>query len=128
MGARPKAFDEKPIHVSFRPAVLQDTQSLVGSVSASYKVSPWLITNSAPDQAIWNPSQIQHNGLFWYMDAGGAVQAVNLEVELQFQFKKPLVDRATSITPARSLAYAIEDASPDGIEGGNDGITIPIAH
>lgn len=128
MGARPKTFDEKPITVSWKPSVLQDSQNLVGSVASSYKISPWLITNSAPDSALWNPSTIQHNGLLWWMEAPGTPQQFEMEVELQFQFKKPLVDRATTSVPATGLSYAIPDASPDGIEGGSDGITIPIAH
>lgn len=126
MGARPKAFDEKPITVTWKPSVLQDSQSLVGSVASSYKISPWLGTNSAPDSAVWNPSQIQHNGLKWWMDAPGTAQQLQMEVELQFQFKKPLVTLPASLTLAAPLVYAVIDASPDGIEGGNDGITIPL--
>lgn len=128
MGARPKTFDEKPISVSFKPSVLQDSQSLVGSVASSYKISPWLGTNSAPDSAVWNASQIQHNGLKWWMDCPGLAQNIQMEVELQFQFKKPLVTLPASITLASPMVYAVIDASPDGIEGGNDGITIPILH
>lgn len=128
MGARPRSFDEKPISVSFKPSVLQDSQSLVGSVASSYKVSPWLGTNSAPDSALWNPSQIQHNGIKWFMDAPGVAQNLQLEVELQFQFKKPLVALPAGPTTALPVMYAVIDASPDGIEGGNDGITIPVAH
>jgi len=127
MGCRPRVFDEKAISISWSPAVLQSTQSLVGDVASSYKVSPWLSTNAAPDSAVWNPSQIQHNGIFWYMWTQTApLVAYSVEVELQFEFKKPLLDRPTTSILATRLPYAVMDASPDGIEGGSDGLTIPI--
>jgi len=127
MGCRPRVFDEKAISISWSPAVLQSTQSLVGDVASSYKVSPWLSTNAAPDSAVWNPSQIQHNGIFWYMWTQTApLVAYSVEVELQFEFKKPLLDRPTTSILASTLPYAVMDASPDGIEGGSDGLTIPL--
>jgi len=127
MGARPRSFDEKPISVTWTPAVLQASQSLLGDIPASYKISPWLSTNSVPDSAVWNPSQVQHNGIFWYMWTQSApLVAYSMEVEIQFEFKKPLLDRPTTTILARTLPYAVMDASPDGIEGGSDGLTIPI--
>lgn len=125
MGARPRAYDERPVSVTFTPAVLNDSQNSIGSIASSYRISPWLITNSAPDQVAWNPSQVQHIGMFWYLETPGAVQAVNLEIECQFEFKKPLIDISPS-PPALTLPYAVLDASPDGVEGGTDGITIPL--
>jgi len=126
MGCRPRSFDERPISVNWSPAVLQSTQTLIGDVASAYKVSPWLSTNSTPDSAVWNPSTVQHNGIFWYMWTQTApFVAYSVEVELQFQFKKPLLDRPTTAILARSLPYAVMDASPDGIEGGSDGLTIP---
>lgn len=122
LGAKPHAFDEKPISVSFSPAVLQDTQSLVGSVASSYKVSPWLITNANPDVGLWNPSNVQHNGLIWYMETPGGVQRFDLDIELQFEYKKPLIDNMVSSTPALGLVYPLLNDSPDGIVGGSDGL------
>lgn len=127
MGARPRAYDEKPISVSWAPSVLNDAQNSIGSIASSYRISPWLITNSGPDQPAWNPSQVQHNGLFWYVETGGVTQAINLELECQFEFKKPLVE-GTGATSASTLSYAVIDASPDGVEGGTDGITLPLGH
>jgi len=127
MGARPRSFDEKPISISWSPAVLQSTQSLLGDVASQYKISPWLNTNSTPDSAVWNPSLVQHNGLFWYMYTQSVpLVAYTVEVEIQFEFKKPLLDRPLTTILARTLPYAVMDASPDGIEGGSDGITIPL--
>jgi len=127
MGARPRSFDEKPISVVWSPSVLQSTQSILGDVASSYKISPWLSTNASPDSGVWNPSQIQHNGIFWWMYTQSVpIVSYSMSVEIQFEFKKPLVDRPLSMTLARALPYAVMDASPDGIEGGPDGITIPL--
>lgn len=129
MGAKPRTFDEKPISVTWTPAVLTTSQSLLGDVASQYKLSPWLNTNSTPDSASWNPSLIQHNGIFWWMYSQSVpTVAYSMEVEIQFEFKKPLLDRPMTTTLAVTLPYAVMDASPDGIEGGSDGITIPIAH
>lgn len=128
MGARPVELDEKPITRSWRPSVLQNVQTLVGQVSAHYNVSPWLITNSAPDQGVWNPSTVQHNGIVWYVEQGGVPNTTYyMEVEINFEFKKPLIDVAPAAAPGLVLPYATLDASPDGVEGGTDGITIPLA-
>lgn len=127
MGARPRSFDEKPISITWSPSVLQASQSLLGDIPSTYKISPWLSTNSVPDSAVWNPSQVQHNGIFWYMFTQSApLVAYSMEVEIQFEFKKPLLDRPTTAILARTLPYAVMDASPDGIEGGSDGLTIPL--
>lgn len=125
MGARPRAYDEKPVTVTWTPSVLNDSQNSIGSIASAYRISPWLITNSGPDAVAWNASQVQHNGLFWYLETPGQTQAVNLEIECQFEFKKPLIDISPA-PPALTLAYATLDASPDGVEGGTDGISIPL--
>lgn len=127
LGARPRAFDERPLNTTWSPTVLNDSQNNLGSVAASYRVSPWLITNLAPDSVGWSPSFVQHNGIMWYMETPGVVQQIYVEIECQFEFKKPLIDISPA-APALTLAYAVLDASPDGVEGGTDGITIPLEH
>lgn len=127
-GARPRALDEKPISVFFKPAVLGESRINAGvPQAANYVVSPWLSTNQNPTApGVWNPSEVSHQGLKWYIEQGGAVQKVYVEVEIQFKFEKPLFPTLAA-TPARGLQYAVLDASPDGIEGGQDGITIPLS-
>jgi len=127
MGARPYAIDEKPFHVSWRPSVLTEDQNAgLGSLGTQYKVSPWLSTAGNPGApGVWIPSQVLHKGVTWFMEQSGNTIAVYLEVEVQFQFKKPLFDMVPSPTNALGLQYGKIDASPDGIEGGTDGITIP---
>jgi len=126
-GARPVALDEKPVSRFFKPAVLGESRINAGiPQAANYIKSPWLSTNQNPTApGVWNPSEVSHQGIKWYIEQGGAVQKVYVEVELQFQFMKPLFPTLAA-TPAQGLVYAKLDASPDGIEGGQDGITIPL--
>jgi len=127
MGAKPRAFDERPITVTWRPSVLTNDQSLGGGVQASqYKVSPWLNTNrNATNPGAFAPSDINHLGIKWYMEQGNPQgYQFSVEVTIQFQFKKPLIDLLTS-APSVGLTYAEVDASPDGVVGGTDGISIP---
>lgn len=128
MGAKAHAFDEKPVTATWRPSVLQEDLNLAGAASATqYKVSPWLSTNAnATNPGAWAPSTVAHQGLKWYIEEpSGSATAVLVEVEIQFQFKKPLMP-SLAANPALGLQYAVVDASPDGVEGGTDGITIPL--
>jgi len=129
MGARPAKFSTNTRTITWKPSALVEMYAGVGAMSpAAYKTSPWLSTNANPLDATWTPSVIPHTGLKWYIEEGnGVAYAVDIDVELQFQFRKPLVIANANI-PASGLAYAILDASPDGIEGGSDGITMPLAH
>lgn len=138
MGARPKNLDEKPITISWAPTVLTVDMTAPGGASqpGSYKVSPWLNTSSntvAP--GVWNANSIDHLGVYWYVESvsygGSGGLPYQIDVEVQFEFKKPLWS-APGSTVAIGLVPAILDASPDGVEGGSDGITVPyntpIAH
>lgn len=128
MGARPVRFDEKPVSVTWRPSVLTEDLNTAGAASATqYKVSPWLSTNAnATNPGVWAPSRVAHQGLKWYIEEFSAsVTAVQWEIELQFQFKKPLFPSLSAI-PSKTMEYAVIDQSPDGVEGGSDGITIPL--
>lgn len=109
MGARPRQCDEKPISVSWRPSVLNQAESVGGSQPSQYNISPWLST-SHPD--------VLHNGLFWYAEQvlfGGQAQIYHAEVEMQFEFKKPLLYATSSSVPALSAVAAIRDNSSNGI-------------
>lgn len=128
-GARPIALDEKPVSVTWTPAVLNETLNAAGAGSASgFKVSPLLATNgNATNPGVWIPSTVAHLGLKFYIEQGGAAQTTTVEIEVQFAFSKPIwpVLAASNALP---MVYATPDASPDGIEGGTDGITIPLPH
>lgn len=127
-GARPRALDEKPISVFFKPAVLGESRINAGIPQAStYVVSPWLSTAQNPTSpGAWNPSEVSHQGIKWYIEQAGAVQKVYVEIEIQFKFVKPLFPTLAA-QPAVGLQYAVLDNSPDGIEGGQDGQTVHIS-
>lgn len=122
-GARPRAFDEKPISVTFKPAVLNAVLNTVAaSTYGGYRVSPLLSTNQNATSGLpFVASAIAHQGLKWYIDTAGSGLNVIMEVEVQFQFFKPLWASLASAVP-RGLSYATINDSPDGIVGGNDGV------
>lgn len=122
-GARPIAFDEKPISIMFKPAVLNAVlNSVAGSTYGGYRTSPLLSTNqNATTAGAWQASAVAHQGIKWYMDTAGTALNVIIEVEVQFQFYKPIWTTLAS-TPAKGLVYAETNDSPDGIVGGNDGV------
>lgn len=127
MGAKPIQLDEKNITISWRPSVLESAMYLPGGAGASsaskYKISPWLTTTASNvSPGVFVASAIDHLGVYWYVDqslVGGYQYSV--ECEVQFQFKKPLINLLTSIeaTPARPAPL---NDSPDGVVGGGDGI------
>lgn len=126
-GAKPHAFDEKPISVSWKPSVLNEVQTAgLLSAGSGYKISPLLATDANPNNpGAWVASSVNHLGIKWYMECTGTSLGVNLEAEVQFEFYKAVMPSLSSV-PARGLQYAVLDASPDGVEGGTDGITIPL--
>lgn len=127
MGARPIEYDNRGRTITWRPSVIMDAEVGVAGSPAAYKVSPWLATNATPGApGVWNPSTVAHKGLKWYVEAPaiGNAQTVYVEVELQFQFKKPLVNITAGATEAIPGSYPELDNSPDGVVGGTDGITL----
>lgn len=97
MGAKPHRFDDKTLVVKYRPGVslvssaAQTTQNINGVV----KISPWINTRGNIDAA--DPpdiSDVDHFGLWWILDAkglpGDANYQYDLDVQVDFQFRKPL--------------------------------------
>lgn len=126
MGAKPIQLDEKNLTVSWRPSVLESVMYASGGVGASsaskYQISPWLTTsadNVSP--GVFIPSGIDHLGCYWYVDQlipQGYQYTV--ECEVQFQFKKPLINLVSGVS-AVPVNVAPINNSPDGIVGGGDG-------
>lgn len=136
MGARPRNLDEKALTISWAPTVLAASMTAPGAAPTTqpgqYKVSPWLTTSAnTVSPGVWVPNDIDHLGVYWYVEStsygGTGGLPYQIDVEVQFEFKKPLCVLFGS-TAAVNLVPAVLDASPDGIEGGSDGITIPIMH
>lgn len=132
MGARPRQLDEKPITVSWAPSVLMaDATATTAGLAigaSSYKISPWLSTQANPGSPTWAASSVDHFGLFWYVDSilGGASITYQVDMEVQFQFKKPLFVLVPSHTPAIAATVLSLDSSSDGIADGRDrGVIVP---
>lgn len=122
-GARPHAFDEKPIVIKWRPSVLNEIQGGGQlAVGAGYHISPFLSTNSNPtNPGVWTPSTINHLGIKWFMETQGSFLNIFVEAEVQFEFTKPIYPQLSS-TVAQTLKYAVLNDSSDGIVGGPDGV------
>lgn len=124
MGAKPVSFDEKPIKISWRPSVLTGDTTAPGVLgSAQYKISPWLSTSANPLVNPWNPSTVDHLGVLWFVEqlfAPAEGITYNAEVEVQFQFKKPLMPASDGALSARKVVVAQLDNSRDGIIDGPD--------
>lgn len=111
MGARPRQVDERPISIAWAPTVLTVDDTLAGPLPAQYKTSPWLSSDVA---------NVAHNGVYWYVDQQfGGGTFYQAEIEVQFEFKKPLWGTVSSM-PAVGVVVAQLDNSSDGIVGGND--------
>jgi len=128
MGARPKQLDEKNMSVTWAPSVLESVMYSSGGAGAAssskYKISPWLATTAnnispGPQPA----SGIDHLGIYWYVDQLSPVgYQYTVECEVQFQFKKPVVNLLTTTAHAIPVQVATLNDSPDGVVGGGDGI------
>lgn len=97
-GARPKRLDDKIVSVSYKPSVLQFARdaSVVAPNNAwsMPKTSPWLATNAVNDDEPaggggFAPNTIDHLGLIWYVEAGGDHIFYQLDVVVEYEFRKP---------------------------------------
>lgn len=132
MGCIPHVCDNKPFVVRFKPAVNESVlaTSAPSALFSKVKLAPWLSTNQAAGGGTWSPNAIPHSGLAWFMEqaASGNTPTYGIDIEVQFQFLKPLVELTPQTAPPALVKLAEIDASPDGIQGGGDGLSVPIAH
>lgn len=126
MGARPHQLDEKNFTVTWSPSVLESSMygaGLANTAPSKYLVSPWLSTTAVPIQpGAFVASGIDHLGLYWFCEqvvTGQTITQYQVEVEVQFQFKKPLAN-ALSATEAIPALVAELNTSKDGVVGGSD--------
>lgn len=118
MGAKAHTFDEKVKPVSWRPSVLADTATNAAGLASQpnkYMISPWLSTTANAISPAFVASQVDHLGIYWYVEqafAGG--YGYTIEVEVQFQFKKPIW-QAVAGPQAQPAQLATLDGSKDGI-------------
>lgn len=124
-GARPFAIDNKPFTITFSPAVLQEVNENAaggGQVPTFKRVAPWLNTNQSPfSPGAFVPSDVCHNGVYWFVEQlnGGNLKYL-IDIEVQFQFKKPLWTAVSNNVEAVQVRIGKPDNSRDGVEGGID--------
>lgn len=123
MGARPREIDESSVVISWAPSVLESAMDAApNSMASKYRISPWLSTAAVPVQpGAFVPSTVDHLGLYWYIDAptNPAGLLFPIEVEVQFEFKKPLTNILSAVN-AVPVVFAEVNNSPDGVVGGFD--------
>jgi len=107
MGAKPKRFDDKNVVISWTPGVLLNANAgALASALSKPLISPWLNTNATPDAA-WTPNSVDHSGLFNYLEAGGITgdgrYEYGVDIEVQFQFRKPLAIVGAGTTQALQI-------------------------
>lgn len=92
MGAKSYRFDDRNIRVSYKPSVSLIAVDQPGFAPGVQKVSPWISTNQTVNGP-WAPSQIDHRGIWFVLDAGAlpgdGTYEYSVDVEVQFQFRKP---------------------------------------
>lgn len=130
MGAKPLSLDETTLKIGWRPSVLNEVMTVGGGApaqqGAQYKISPWLNTNAnSVNPGAWLPSTVDHLGVYWYINQiAGANSPYEVEVEVQFEFKKPLIATSTGVANAIPAGLAVLNQSKDGIvddrPGGDD--------
>jgi len=102
MGATPKRFDDKNIIVKYKPGVLNSVEtSLAGATNYTRPmISPWLATMNDPTSPLYNPSTVQHRGMWFILDAkglpGDGTYEFDVDIEVNFQFRKPLFPASSS--------------------------------
>lgn len=134
MGARPRNLDENAVVISWSPSILTSAMTAPGAAPttqpAEYKISPWITTSAnTVSPGVFVPNSVDHLGVYWYVEStsygGTGGLFYQIDVEVQFEFKKAL-QASVGATHAIAIVPAVLDASPDGIEGGSDGISIPL--
>lgn len=102
MGAKPVRLDDKLVSYSYSPNIIQSQQNVVGSSTATIKVSPWLSTDDLVQDNNFTLSTAEHYGhaLFIEAAAAGAAngQAASMDVKVHYEFRNPRLIRASSTT------------------------------
>lgn len=106
MGCRPIRFDDKNVKKVWKPTVLlgADTAAPGFVVNAQKPMTtPWLSTNNSAQNpgATWTPSNVEHLGCCFFvtkMSAATPTLNYTLDVELVFQFRRPLAQVVDTVT------------------------------
>lgn len=106
MGCRPVRYDDKNIVRSWKPTVLigADQQTTSTTEASMIKTTPWLSTNLYAQNPIanWAPSDTEHYGCCFLVTKPSPSTppiAYNVDVEVVFQFRKPLAQVPATTEP-----------------------------
>lgn len=108
MGCKPVRFT-KDLLRSWAPGVQLGVSNAGTTAILATKpmISPWLMTNKSADTAGWNVNDTDHFGLYWFMETAGlpgdGTYEYDAEVEVGFEFRKPLAQPPVGATEAISV-------------------------
>jgi len=97
-GSKPLRLDDKNVVISYRPTVglLNEATSAIANNAGSYQTSPWLTTDNLTASSAWSPSTVQHFGHHMMIVLAGSAIQFDVQVSVQFEYKKPRVVPLTS--------------------------------
>lgn len=103
LGAKAIALDEKTITIRWKPAVTLSTEisTATGTTSAQmYKVSPILNCDEDPNGGAFQPSQVVHNGIRFFVENAGTAINYRATLTAHIEFMKPSIPVIATTTPA----------------------------
>lgn len=108
MGCKPVRFTKDLVR-SWAPGVQLGVSNAGTTAILATKplISPWLMTNKSADTAGWDVNDTDHFGLYWFMETAGlpgdGTYEYDAEVEVGFEFRKPLAQPPVGQSPAISV-------------------------
>lgn len=102
LGAKAIALDEKVITIRWKPAVTLSTEisTSTGTTSAQmYKVSPILNCDEDPNGGAFQPSQVVHNGIRFFVENAGTPVNYRATLTAHFEFMKPCIPVIATTSP-----------------------------
>lgn len=121
MGCKPHKFTRN-ITVAWKPGVsiVTGNNNNALQLATSYKTSPWLMTNKNPENNVWAANDTDHKGLYWFMETAGlpgdGTYEYDAEVEVMFEFKKPISVTAAGQPPATRVSTLVKkQTTPNGV-------------
>lgn len=117
LGAKPIRLDDKTITIRYKPGVILDTAiTTSGGATQQYNkplISPWLTTNGGYNSGIFSPSQVDHNGLLFFVENAGTAVNYNCQMTVHFSFMRPNLPVTDGV--AQSIADTSVLTDPQGV-------------
>jgi len=116
LGSKPVRLDDKTLTIKYKPNILlansgQPAQALDGG-SGQVKITPWLSTDSRPDNGQFALSTTQHYGHLMYIEcaaAGDGTPAVcEIQARIVYEFKNPRMYEGEEVTARRNATPHIK--------------------